>query len=236
MKLSINSKVIEKFPGLVLGVVVARDIDNTGVDEAVIAKLRGKEVEIRANLSRDTLSDVPKISSWQRAYSSFGAKPKKYKSSIENLLRMILEGREIRHINKLVDIYNYVSIANTIPVGGDDLDKVDGDINLTLAEGDERFIELNSDEVKSPKAGEVIYIDGKDVLCRRWNWRECNKSKMTEATRNAILVIEGLAPVSQDDISKVIDELSEMIKTSCGGEIETYILTNSNSSVNISTH
>ncbi|MBU1092504.1 hypothetical protein KJ836_02455 [Patescibacteria group bacterium] len=224
MKFLIDPKIIEKFPGLILGIVVAKDINNIDVDETVITKLRDQEIEIKANLNLNTLSDIPKIASWQRAYSSFGAKPKKYRSSIENLLRMILEGGEIRHINKLVDIYNYVSIANAVPVGGDDLDKIDGDITLKFAQGDERFSELNSGEITHPHLGEVIYVDYTDVLCRRWNWRECDKSKMTEATKNAILVIEGLPPVGREDVQKAVAMLGTMIQESCGGKTETFIL------------
>ena len=91
---------------------------------------------------------------------------------------MILSGIELKSINNIVDIYNYVSIKHMTPMGGDDLDKVDGNITLKFAEGTEEFKELNSDEIKNPKQGEVVYCDDKEVLCRRWNWRECDKSKM----------------------------------------------------------
>ena len=60
--------------------------------------------------------------------------------------------------------------------------------------------ELNSEETKNPKEGEVVYIDDKEVLCRRWNWRECDKSKMTEETTNVALVVEGLPPTSKEEV------------------------------------
>ena len=137
---------------------------------------------------------------------------------------MILDGIELKHINLLVDIYNYISIKYTIPVGGDDSDKVDNGITLTLAKGDENFIPLNSKEVKHPKEGEVVYRDDKEILCRRWNWRECDKSKMSAETKNAVLVVEGLPPVSKDVVSTIITELGLLIEKFCGGEIKTLIL------------
>ncbi|NCN39386.1 MAG: hypothetical protein GW914_03305, partial [Candidatus Aenigmarchaeota archaeon] len=117
-----------------------------------------------------------------------------------------------------------ISIKYVVPVGGDDIDKVDGDIELKLANGNEIFRELNSEELKNPKLGEVVYVDEKEVLCRRWNWRECDKTKMTEDTKNLALVIEGLPPVTRDEIEKIISELGEMIKKFCGGEITAKIL------------
>ncbi|NCO97386.1 MAG: hypothetical protein GW780_02715 [Candidatus Aenigmarchaeota archaeon] len=47
---------------------------------------------------------------------------------------------------------------------------------------------------------------------------------MTEDTKNLALVIEGLPPVTRDEIEKIISELGEMIKKFCGGEITAKIL------------
>lgn len=49
--------------------------------------LAGQE-RIRAHTTTETLSQLPKIATWKRAYSAFGAKPKKYRSSVESLCRM----------------------------------------------------------------------------------------------------------------------------------------------------
>lgn len=233
MKFKLDSAISEKFPGLNIGVVVVKGIGNTGVNDEVMNLIREREKEIKENFNRETLSENPKINAWRKAYSSFGAKPKKYKCSVENLYRMILEGIELKHINKIVDIYNYISIKNMIPVGGDDTDKVDGSITLKIAKGDEPFKELNSDEIKNPKEGEVVYADDKEVLCRRWNWRECDKSKMTEQTKNVALVVEGLPPATKEEVEQIINELAELVKKHCGGEASTFILDKDNSEADI---
>ena len=111
-----------------------------------------------------------------------------------------------------------------VPAGGDDIDHVDGDIILTIADGSESFRPLGSEESESPKEGEVIYKDDKEVLCRRWNWRECDKSKMTEDTKDITLVIEGLPPVTKEEIETITKELSELIQKYCEGELKTFIL------------
>jgi lysyl-tRNA synthetase class 2 len=228
MKFAIDKSIFDSFPDLNIGIVIAKGIDNKTGKNEIINLIRKKEEEIRANFDKQTLSENPRIASWRKAYSSFGAKPKKYKCSVENLYRMILDGIELRHINSIVDIYNYISIKHIIPVGGDNIDKVDGDIILKFAQGNEPFNELNSNETKNPKQGEVVYVDNKEVLCRRWNWRECDKSKMTEETKNVTLVVEGLPPVNENDVNKVIGELSELVQKYLGGEIKTIILNKNN--------
>ncbi len=227
MKFKIDSKIFEKFPELNIGIVTVKGFDNTGSNEEIMNLIMEKENQIRETFNTETLSQNPKIDAWRKAYSSFGAKPKKYKCSVENLYRMILQEIELRHINKIVDIYNYISIKHIIPVGGDDINKIDGNITLKFAGGNEPFVELNSEETKNPKEGEVVYVDDKEILCRRWNWRECDKSKMTEETKNVALVVEGLPPVTKEEINQIIKELSELIQKFCGGDIKTFILNSS---------
>jgi lysyl-tRNA synthetase class 2 len=188
---------------------------------------------IKSKFNLETLKEIPKINAWREAYNAFGAKPKKYTCSVENLYRMILEGVHLRHINKVVDIYNYISLKHMVPVGGDDIDKVNGNITLRFATGVEPFIRLNSDEVDHPKEGEVIYADDKEVLCRRWNWRECDKSKMTEQTKNITLVVEGLSPVSKEEVQSIVEELGQLVEKFCGGEISKFILNVENKEIEI---
>ncbi|MAF34583.1 hypothetical protein CMO91_01930 [Candidatus Woesearchaeota archaeon] len=221
--MNLNPEVKEKFPGLHIGVVSITGIDNTKPHDEVAKLVQQEQTKVKS-LNIHELVDNPKIKSWQEAYRSFGAKPSKYRCSVENLYRMILEGMTLRSINPVVDIYNYISLKHTIPAGGDDADKVDGEITLTLAKGDESFEQLNSKEQSNPKPGEVIYKDDKEVLCRRWNWRECDKTKMTEATKNAVLVVEGLPPFSKDDIQAISDELAELVTKYCGGESKVEVL------------
>jgi len=133
------------------------------------------------------------------------------------MLRTILGGGSIPLINPVVDVYNAISLKHCIPIGGDDIDRVTGDIRLAIATGDERFVPLNGTEAVSPKPGEVIYRDATDVLCRRWNWRECDKSKLTESTTNLCLVIEGLPPVVADAVRRISEELAALIGEQLGG-------------------
>jgi lysyl-tRNA synthetase class 2 len=231
--LKVNNLILERFPELNLGVVIANQIDNRGRSDEIMHMIRDRENEIRAQYSTETLFQEPKIESWRRAYSSFGAKPKKYKSSVESLYRMILKGVDLRPINKIVDVYNFISIKHMVPAGGDDTQKVDGNIILRFAAEGEPFTALHSEEIERTKEGEVVYADDREVLCRRWNWRECDKTKMTEDTEDVILVVEGLPPVIPDEMSVILEEFKQLIEKHCVGKIRTVILDDSRPEVEI---
>jgi DNA/RNA-binding domain of Phe-tRNA-synthetase-like protein len=50
-----------------------------------------------------------------------------------------------------INLYNAISVANALPLGGEDLDRVHGDVILTPATGDEDF-----DGDEPPRPGEII--------------------------------------------------------------------------------
>ena len=217
MRFRVDEALFERFPDLAIGAVIAIGIDNRRDVGAAASFLREQIDAVRSAWSPERLETDPRIAAWREAYRSFGAKPKKHRCSIENMIRTILDGGDLPPINAAVATYNAISLKHGVPAGGDDLDRVVGDIVLTFAEGDERFVPLNGTDSMPPKTGEVIYRDDEDVLCRRWNWRECDKSKMTAESRNLCLVVEGLPPVSAEEIGRITAELRDAVATFCGG-------------------
>jgi DNA/RNA-binding domain of Phe-tRNA-synthetase-like protein len=127
MKFKIENKIFEEFPGLNIGVVLAKGINNKGKSEEINELLRSAEEKVINEFSRfESPSQHPNIISWRKAYKKFGSDPHKYRCSAEALVRRVLKGEKIRHINKLVDLYNYISLKYVLPVGGEDLDKIKG--------------------------------------------------------------------------------------------------------------
>ncbi|MDO8339430.1 MAG: phenylalanine--tRNA ligase beta subunit-related protein [Candidatus Burarchaeum sp.] len=234
MKFKIDGRIFEKFPGLCIGVVVAKGLDNAGVPEGIEAQLREQEAQIRAKLNAETLSQEPKIACWRAAYSAFGGKPKENRSSVENLYKLVLKGGEVRHINKLVDLYNLVSLKHMVPVGGEDTDKISGDIELTFVGPTEPpALMLGDKEPRPPHEGEVIYKDAVGAICRRWNWREADRTKLTEETKNCILVVEGLPPVTRAEVEAATGELKELVQRICGGSAVQALLDEANSEIEL---
>lgn len=225
MKLSISPEVFAKLPELRLGVLVARGVRNDGEVAEMPALLRQEEARIRRELSPDGLSGHPRILCWRGAYRAFGAKPKEHRSSVENLYRLVLRGGEVRAVNPLVDIYNFVSLRHMLPAGGEDLDRVSGDIELAVAGPSEPPVRLLGDaQERPPHPGEVIYRDAISAVCRRLNWREAERTKLTRETRNAILVLEALPPIATEDLGAALGELKKLISQHCGGNLSDALL------------
>ncbi|MFH0791721.1 MAG: phenylalanine--tRNA ligase beta subunit-related protein [bacterium] len=235
MKFIIQKEIFENFDGLTVGFIIAKNIDNRGQSPEINGLLRSVEKKVTEEFSGfASPSEHPNIIPWRQAYKKFGSDPHDFRCSSEALVRQVLKGNEIRHINKLVDIYNYISLKYVVTVGGEDIEKTKGDIVLGFALGDEPFTRLGGEENEPPSAGEVIYKDELGVLCRRWNWWEADRTKLTEETKNAIIVIEGLPPMGNETISPALSEMAELFKKLCFCEVSIHILNKDNQEIDIS--
>jgi DNA/RNA-binding domain of Phe-tRNA-synthetase-like protein len=228
VKLAVTADVFDLYPELAIGVLAARGLDNRASDEEardLEERLRSAQESLRLRLGAGALAENPRIRCWREAYRAFGAKPKDNPSSIENLARRTAKGEALRHINKLVDLYNVVSLSHFVPAGGEDLDRVEGDVFLTRASASEPKVALlGESEARSPKPGEVIYKDSRSAICRRWNWKEAERTKLTEGTRNAVLVIEAIPPITRDELLAACRDLAGHVREGCRGDVREVVL------------
>jgi len=206
MNLIVQKEIFENFDRPIFGIVKITGLDNHGSSLEIDSMLRNIEAQTRKDFSQfESHGHHPNLVTWRKAYKKFGSDPHQYRCSVESLARRVLKGESIPHINKLVDLYNYISLKYVVPVGGEDIDKIHGDLQLVLANGSESFVRLNGTENESPLEGEVVYKDDEGIICRRWNWREADKTKLTEDTRNAIIVIDAIYPIDKTIIEIAIN-------------------------------
>jgi DNA/RNA-binding domain of Phe-tRNA-synthetase-like protein len=147
--------------------------------------------------------DHPHLAAWREAFRSFGAK--RYMCSAEAL---IARGAFLPRINPVVDRYNAVSMRWAVPVGGEDLDHVVPPVQLRFASGDEPFDRPD----EHPRRGEVVWVDGAGVTCRRWNWRQCVRTRLTESTARAYFLFDALPVFSDTDLAGAMEDLAGSLR------------------------
>ncbi len=154
------------------------------------------------------------IEAWNAIYRSFGAKPNRTASSAAALRKRVFKNGPLEPINPIVDIYNAVSIRYALSVGGEDLDCYVGNPHLTRAQGNEKFDTMkNGDEViESPEVGEVIWRDDVGVTCRRWNWRQCVRTRITDYTKNFWFILESQEAMPLTMLHQASNDLIEFLK------------------------
>ncbi len=213
----------ELFPDARIGVVVAHGMRPTAeVPEedahAIARRLSEANGAADAHLNSNTISQNEVVAVWRDAYQKFKTK-KGARCSVENLLKRVLKGNPVGSITPSVDAYNAVSLAYALPVGGEDIDAMDGDIRLGITEGGDAFRALGEDEDAPTLAGELCYRDDAGAICRCWNWRDGVRTALTDESAKAFLIIESVDPARADDLQAAIDELADLVESHLGATI-----------------
>jgi DNA/RNA-binding domain of Phe-tRNA-synthetase-like protein len=174
--------------------------------------LADAEATARRVLDGRPPEQLPHPAAWREAYRAFGAKPQRTRPSVEALLRR-LDPDGLPRIDRITDAYNAVSIAHLLPIGGEDRAAYAGAARLVRAEGSEPFDTTAGGEpvVEHPEAGEIVWRDDAGVTCRRWNWRQCARTRITTGTTSAVFILDALDPVTDDELSAAADALTEAL-------------------------
>jgi DNA/RNA-binding domain of Phe-tRNA-synthetase-like protein len=231
MIFSVQKELFDILPDLTIGVVVVKDVDNTRLSKEIDDLLTQTVEEMKKNFIGDKAQEHPRIKPWRTAFTKLGISGSKFPSSIESMARRVLKGDPFPKINPLVDLYNSVSLKFLVPMGGHDLDTIEGNIHLRFAEGWEPFTPLGGGETVIVPKGELVYRDGREVLTRNWVWRQCDKDKATEKTKNIFIPIDLLGEVGRERADEIILELSRLIPVHLGGTLFSAILNRGNPSV-----
>lgn len=203
----VDTDVFELRPDYRVMIIAAAGLHPGPSDAESDTLLTAAESAARELLNGRAPEELPNVSAWRDAYRAFGSKPQRTRNSLEALLRRLDSG--LPRINRLTDIYNAVSIRHLLPLGGEDLDQYVGSARLIRSTGTEPFDTVAQGEViiEHPDSGEVVWCDDAGVTCRRWNWRQCRRTQLTDATTSAIFIMDALDPMTTTELQLAADEL-----------------------------
>jgi DNA/RNA-binding domain of Phe-tRNA-synthetase-like protein len=214
LPLTVADEVRALAPGFTHLAVEARGLVNGPSNAASSALLDEAVRRLTERLDGRAPHEDPHVAAWRAAYGAFGAKPSRTRNSAEALARRALSDGGLPRINLLVDAYNAISVAHLIPVGGEDLDRIRGGMRLERATGDEPFATAAGGEevTEHPEPGEVVWCDDEGVTCRRWNWRQGVRTRLTERSGNALFLLESLPPMTHGALEAAGVELAEALE------------------------
>jgi len=224
MFFSIQRELFDLLPDLTIGVAVAKGMDNSHPSPDIEQLLLQTIEKLKENFQAEKVQEHPRIKPWRTAFAKLGISGSKFPSSIESMVRRVLRGDPFPRINPLVNLYNSISLKYLVPMGGHDLDPLKGDISLRFAEGWEPFTPMGGGEKITVPKGELVYRDAEEVLTRNWVWRQCEKDKTTQATKNLFIPIDVLGEVGREVAEEIIQDLSNLIPRYFGGSFFSTIL------------
>ena len=210
MNIIVSQEIENVCPGFV-GAAVEAQVVNSAYCAELWDEIHALEVRFRQELTTESLKEQSGIAATRRVYKACGKDPSRYRPASEQLIRRMLQGKELYQIDTLVDLVNLASIAFGYSIGGFDADKFVGD-TLTLGIG--RGM-LNI-------AGLPVYRDAQGGVGTPTSDNE--RTKMTIDTTHLVVLINGYDGQEQRvvDNARFIQDLLRRYCQSDGGTVTLY--------------
>jgi len=219
MTINISEEVHRDFPNL--HVLISR-IEKIIVKKSSPAlEVFKKEVlqEIRDTYDIENLKDRPVLRAYRDFFWKLGVDPTKTRPAAEALIRRLLRGKPLPRINTLVDAYNLASIKTEIAIAAFDSDKIRGELTMRYADMGEEFLGIG---MKAPLRlnGREIVISDEEKLLAVYPYRDAEDTKVTEATRNVLLLFCGVPGIPTQKLLKAKDVTLKFVTKFCGGIVK----------------
>jgi len=158
------------------------------------------------------------LSGFRDLHTAVGVSNRKHVASPENLIALVLAGRDLPSINPIVDVYNSVSLRTKLALGAHDVSRLQGPISLRFTNGTEQFTPLGAAERKAIGVGEYGYIDegSSEIICRL-ETRQCEKTKVSPASQDCFFIVQGNPHTDADYIKAAVAKLQALLVECCGG-------------------
>lgn len=129
---------------------------------------------------------------WRRVFTAMGAKPK-YGSSLERLHGMYRAADGALAIPlELVELYCWFSLVHGVPMAGYRPDRITGALRLSMPGAGVPFVALGQSRAspEKTKPREVAYVDDEKAICRYWNYRDCDQTKLIDGVNGAVFTFD----------------------------------------------
>jgi DNA/RNA-binding domain of Phe-tRNA-synthetase-like protein len=217
LELNIEESLTLKFPGLratictISGVVIQKS-------NPALSDLRQTvENETRGKYTLETVRDVAIFRAYRDFFWRIGIDPTKIRPAAEALVRRVLAGKTLPNINTLVDAYNLASIRTSIALAAFDQAKLHGNLLMRFAHPSEHFLGIGMDEPMELGGREVVVADDENLVAV-YPYRDADGTKVTEATRDLILMTCGCPGITDTSLGEAERLASEFILKFCGGK------------------
>lgn len=212
MKFIVQKEVFDKIEDLYIGVVVAKGIDNSKEYKDIDKMLEESMANAKKEFEGVKAKEDPRVIPYREGFQKVGINPNKFQCSVEAMVNSISKGRDVPHINPLVNLNNAISLKYTLPMGTHNLGLSNSDIELRFAVDEDTFIPMGSDTVEKLEPEELVYVVDNKVRTRRWAWRQSKEGMIDKDTSYVFFPIDGFKGFNDDKVNEAMKELEEVLK------------------------
>jgi DNA/RNA-binding domain of Phe-tRNA-synthetase-like protein len=212
-------EVFERFPGYIVGCVVARGLQTSAGVEPIGRLLADAVARSRISYDNVDLKSLKPFEVWREAISRAGWSASRFPASVEALHRRVQRGNDLPSINPVVDLANSAVLFYSVPIGTHDIASLAGEaLVVRLATDQDRFIDMSGD-ADPPSPGEIVYVAGNDVRTRRWVWRQSRDALVGATASDVFFPVDGFASDTLDGVEAASSFLEQICSEQFGAAV-----------------
>ena len=220
MRVIVSEEIAQVCPVFV-GACLDAQVVNSTYSEPLWHDIHQLEERLRQQLTTESVKELPSIAATRAIYKRCGKDPSRYRPASEQLIRRMLQGKELYQIDTLVDLINLASIAYGYSIGGFDADKFVGDtLTLGIGRAGEPYEGIGRGMLNIE--GLPVYRDAQGGVGTPTSDHE--RTKITLQTTHLVVLINGYDGNEQRvvDNASYIQQLLRQYAASDGGTVTVY--------------
>ncbi|MCP2729449.1 phenylalanine--tRNA ligase beta subunit-related protein [Limnofasciculus baicalensis] len=203
MILYIEPELVSKYPGFKVAYSIIRDVKNTQSSPEVTKLIKTLPDYVKTH-EKELLSRADQM---KQFYKRIGSKNRYH---ILSLLKSTLNGRNYNLSNPAVDLVYGVELQNAVLMGLHDLDKIQGDIYMGVARGNETLEHIFADSLNlSP--GAIIFRNGAKIMASLTDGPD-KETKVTEASQNILAIAFGAPEDTEASLLAAMEQTNNLFK------------------------
>jgi DNA/RNA-binding domain of Phe-tRNA-synthetase-like protein len=205
MNIGISNIISQACPQLALA-IISCEVKNSNTSVELWRQMEIDIDQIKNSFSLEQINKRPEIAATRQIYKTLGKDPNRYRPSAEALCRRIIRGIDIYKVSTLVDIINLVSIRSGFSIGGFDLDKIQGSIELGVGTKNDEFEAIGRGLLNVE--GLPLYRDSIGGIGTPTSDNE--RTKISEHTTNLLLILNGFSGIK--GLQESVDNTVKLLK------------------------
>lgn len=172
-------------------------------------------------INLQNLADFGPVKKWREIYQQCGVKPKTFKSSLESLLRRVIQS-DYKHIIPVVDLYNSISAKYMLSVGGYNLKNIRERLILRYGVSTDRFIPINGKEELPITPQQIVYADldnESPIVCWMWNHKDAKRTMLSNEVENGLFIFDCTNDEDREKYFLACEDFSNSL-TALGATVE----------------
>ncbi|MSR15148.1 MAG: hypothetical protein EXR86_11415 [Gammaproteobacteria bacterium] len=203
--------------GIPVGFLEVRGIVNATESARLAAEIRTFLGDLLATSSLDAVLADPRLTGYQALHARIGKTGRQFVPSPESQFKFLFKRREWRATRVLIDCYSLVSMQTRVSIGAHDLAQLTLPLALEQMQGDDTVTLIGETVPTRVTSGEYCYRDAAGRLLGRLECRQAAHSRITEATRDVLFIVQGHATLGAPEIIATVEALLSALTLYCGG-------------------